>query len=124
MAQSARLILLGLIMETRCGGGANAGVQRMTTHTQQIHLILVEHALVSGAMWGMAGGATFDLGFMLINKWSLLIGVALITNFVRSRSHAQLVLVKAAMRIVAIVTLNQPFVDSVMKWTSELCADV
>lgn len=72
----------------------------------------------------MTHGAPFDLRFMLINEWSLLVGMALVTDFVRTRCHTQLVLVKATMRIMAIVALNQPFVYPVMKRASELRTDI
>lgn len=72
----------------------------------------------------MTDSAAFDLRFVLINEWPLLVGMALVTDFVCPRGQAQLVLIKTTMRIMAIVALNQPFVYSVMKRASELCTDV
>ena len=109
-----------------CGGSrwANIGVQGMATHAEQIHLILVEHARVCGTMRGMAGDTAFDFGFVLINEWTLLIGVAFVTNFVLANCGTQLMLFKASMRVVTIVALQQSFIYPVMERPGKLCPDI
>jgi hypothetical protein len=88
-----------------CGSSccANIGVQGVAAHAEQIHLILIEHARVCGTMRGVADDASFDFGFVLINKRPLLIGVALVTNFVLSDDGAKLMAFKSTMRVMAIV---------------------
>jgi len=69
----------------------------------------------------VAGDTAFGLyGRMLIDKRALFFRVALETNSILRRRGAELALHKPAMRIVAIVALNQPFVYPMMKRPVEL----
>lgn len=124
VAQGASLILLRLIVESRCGGRSCLSVQRMAAHAQQIDLILLQQSGVCGAVGRMTSHASFNFGFVLINERALLIGVALVASLVLSNRRAELVPLEAAVRIVAVVALHQPFIHSMMKRASELCPDV
>jgi hypothetical protein len=124
VAQGASLIFLGLIMECGSSRWANIGVQGVAAHAEQIHLILIQHSLVCRTMRRMADDAAFDFGFVLINEWPLLIGVAFITDFVLAYRRAQLMAFKSTMRVVAIVAQHQPLIYPVMEWTRKLCAHV
>ena len=46
VAESARLVFGGLVMEAWGGRGANARIQRVAADAEQIDLVLVEHALI------------------------------------------------------------------------------
>jgi hypothetical protein len=50
--------------------------------------------------------AAFKLCFVLINEWALLVGMALVADFVLANGGTQLVALKSAMRIVAVVALQ------------------
>ena len=75
-------------------------------------------------MRGVADGAALQLGFVLVNEGSLLIGVAFVADLVLPGGGAQLVGFKSAVGIVTVVALEQSFVDAVMKWPGELRADI
>jgi len=66
---------------------------------------LDEHALVCRAVRRVAGYAAFNLCFVLVNEWALFIGVALVADFILANRGTQLVALKSAMRIVAVVAL-------------------
>src|SRR5450432_1075290 len=124
MAECAGLVFLGLVMEGWSGRGACIRVQRMATHAQQIHLILLQHALIGGTVRGMACLATLDLRLMLINERALLVGMALVADLVLACDSAQLVAFKSTMGIVAVAALHQPFIYTMVKRTCELCAHI
>ena len=96
----------------------------MATEAQQVNLVLHEHALVRGAVGGMADHATFNFGFVLIDEGPLLFGVALVTDRVTGGVGAKLLGAVVAVRIVAVVALQQAFRDAVMEGPCELRADV
>lgn len=72
----------------------------------------------------MTNGAAFELGFMLVYEWPLFVGVALVTDLVIAVGPAQLVSKETTMRVVAVAALEQPFVDPMVKWASELRANI
>ncbi len=124
VAQGASLILLCLVMEawrSRCAGARGQG---MAAYAQQVYLILLEHALICRTVRRMARLATFDFGFVLIHERPLLVSVALIANLVLANRGAELVPLKSAMGVVAIVALHQTFVYSMMERPSELRPDI
>src|SRR5271156_3089515 len=96
----------------------------MATNAQQIHLVLNEHPLVGGPMWRVASLAALDFGFVLVHEGALFISVALVANFILSSHGAQLVPLESAMRVVAVITLHQSFIYTMVKRTRELCPDV
>ena len=72
-------------------------------------------------MRDMTGGATLNLHwFMLENERSLFVGVAGVANSILSCRSAHLLRSSRAMHVVTIGTLNQPFVDTMMKGHLEL----
>src|SRR5271165_4012535 len=120
VTQRAGLVFLRLIVESRSGRWSCIRVQRMATHAQEIHLVLLQHPRVGGAVGRMAHLAALDLGFMLVNERPLLVGVALVTNFVLASHGAKLVPLKPPMRIVAVVALHESFIHAVVKGAREL----
>lgn len=68
----------------------------------------------------MTDRAALDLCFMLVNKGTLLVGVALVADLILPFDTLQLVRLKSTVRIVAIVALDQSFVHTVMEWPDEL----
>ena len=78
----------------------------MTANAQQIHLVLNEHPLVGGSMWRVASLAALDLGFVLVHEGALLIGVALVANFILTSHGAQLVALESPVRVVAVIALH------------------
>jgi hypothetical protein len=61
-------------------------------------------------MWRMAGHATFSLnGRMLVDKWSLFIGVTFNTGRVGAGCQPGLLQLKPTMGIVTIATLHRAF---------------
>jgi hypothetical protein len=88
MAQRARLIFLGLIMEGRSSWRTNIRRQRVATEAQQVDLILVKQPLIRRTMRRVADYATFDLRFVLVDKRPLLFAVALVANLVAGSVRA------------------------------------
>ena len=72
----------------------------------------------------MADGAALQLRFMLVDEGSLFIGVTFVADRILPVSCAQLVRFKSAVWIVAVVALEESFVDPVMKWPGELRAHI
>jgi hypothetical protein len=72
----------------------------------------------------MADGTALQLGFVLIDEGSLFIRVAFVADRVLPVSCAQLVGFKSAVRIVAVVALQESFVDPMMEWAGELRAHI
>jgi hypothetical protein len=57
-------------------------------------------------MWRVASLAALDFGFVLVNEGALLIGVALVANFVLTSHRAQLVPLESSVRVVAVIALH------------------
>ena len=72
----------------------------------------------------MANHAAFDFGFVLVDEWSLLFGVALVTDFIARSVGAQLFRPEGTVRIVAVTALNQALVHTVMKRAGKLGANI
>ena len=124
MAESASLVLRGLVVEARGGRRSDARIQGVAADAQQIDLILLEHPLVCRAVRRMANGATLELGFVLVHEGPLLVSVALVANFVIAVGSAKLAGQETTVRIVAVATLEQPFVYAVVKRPGELGANI
>ena len=121
VAQRAGLILLSLIMESRCGRRARVRGKRMAFEAKQIHMRARQQARIRRAVRGMAGYAPFDLhGFMFVDKGSGLVAVTLEAARILRRSGSQLPVQEPAVWIMAIVALHQPFIHFVMKRPIEL----
>ena len=68
----------------------------------------------------MADGAAFDLRFMLVDKRSLFLGVAFVADLVSRCVRSQLLRPERPMWAVAIVALDESFIDAVMKGARKL----
>ena len=68
----------------------------------------------------MASGAALQLGFVLVDEGTLLVGMALVADLVIAVGPAELVSQETTMGVVAIATLQQPFIDPVMERPCEL----
>jgi len=124
MAESASLVLRGLVVEAWGGRRSDAPIQGVAADAQQIDLVQLEHPLVCRAVRRMANGATLELGFVLVHEGALLVSVALVANFVVAVGSAKLVGQETTVRIVAVATLEQPFVYAVVKRPGELGANI
>ena len=96
----------------------------MATQTKQVDLILRQHARVSGTVRGVANHAAFDFRLMLINERSLLLGVAFVADFISSRIAAELLRPEGTVGIMAVVALDEAFIDAVMERSREFSANV
>jgi hypothetical protein len=96
----------------------------MAADAQQIHLVLNEHPLVGGPMRRVANLAALDFGFVLVHEGALLIGVALVANFILTGYRSELVPLESPVRVMAVVALHQSFIYAVMKWAHELCPHI
>ncbi len=124
MAQRTRLILLGLIMERRSAWWTNIRGQCMAAEAQQVDLILFKHPLIRGTVRRMADRAALDLRFMLIDKRSLLFAVTLVANLVAGSIRAQLPGAERAMWTMAIIAMDQTFVQAMVERPRELCTHI
>jgi hypothetical protein len=83
--------------------------------TEHVHRHHLEQPGIGGTVGRVATAAA--LGFywhMLVDEWPLLIDMALVANGVAARQAAQLPHHRRSMRVVAVDTLHQAFVDSVV----------
>ena len=72
-------------------------------------------------MWSMATGAAFGLhGHMLVDEWSLLVGVTLKTHRIPTGQRLDLAYGRSSVHVVAVVALHQPFVYAVMVGLGEI----
>jgi len=78
----------------------------MATDAQVVYLVQLEHPLIGGTVRGMTDRAALEFGFVLVDKWSLLLGVALVADLVIAVGPAKLVRLETTMRIVAIAALQ------------------
>ena len=80
---------------------------RMALQAKRVRACRVQHARIGGPMRAMTGLAALHLDrFVLEDKRSPLVAVALETNLVLSRGCPELALPWGAMGVVAIATLN------------------
>lgn len=61
---------------------------------------------------------------MLVNEGPFFFCVAFVADLVAGSVGPQLFRAKRTMWIVAVVTLDQTFVDPMVEWPSKFCADV
>ena len=121
VAHRASLIFLRLVMERWDCRRARVRRERVTLQTQQIHLRAIEQPRIRRAMGRMAAHASFYLyGLVLIHEGSRLVAVALEAAGILCGSGPELPRQESAVRIVTVIALDQPLVDSVTKRTVEL----
>ena len=124
VAKRARLVFLSLIVESWSSRRTNVRGQSMATQAQQVDLVLHEHALIRGAVRRMADHAAFDFRLVLVYKRPLLFRMAFVADFIARGVGAQLLRAESAVWAVAIVALNQAFVDAVVEGPRELRAHI
>jgi hypothetical protein len=120
VAERAGLVFLRLIVERRRSRRPSGCGLGMTANAQKIDLILDEHARVGRTVGRMTDHAAFDFRFVLVYKRSLLFAMALVANLVARSVRAQLLGAKRAMRAMAIIALDQAFIDTVVERSREL----
>jgi hypothetical protein len=121
MAHGARLILLGLIVESGSRGRPGIGGKCVALQAEQVHLGALEKPRVGIAMRRMARDAA--LGFdrrVFVNEGSGFVAMAFEAGRVLRTRGTQLPELEAAMGIVTVVALNHAFIHAVMKSSREL----
>lgn len=117
MAQSAGLMLVGLVVPT----SRTHRRIRVTLETQQVHITDPQHAWIGRAVWTMA--ALTSLGLyrdVFIDEWPLLVSVALVTNLISTWQCAHLTQRGGTVRIVAVAALDESFIDTVVKGLAKI----
>src|ERR1700687_3505906 len=121
MTERACLILLRLVMKSRCGRSAGVDCERVALQAHQVHLAALQQARVGRTVRSMAGNASFGLDRrMFMNKWPCFLRMAFETDGILGRCRPQLTGLEPAVRIVTITALHHAFVDAVVKGTVEL----
>ena len=93
----------------------------MALQTEQIHLVHPEQSRIGGPMRRMTGGATFRLHRHVFKRErSFLVSVTLETDSKVTGARAQLTRDIRAVRVMAIRTVDQVFVDPVVIGHGEL----
>lgn len=116
VAQGARLIARGLVMEGRCSRYRVVKGNGVALQAKKVHLAHAQQPRIGGSVRIVAAHTAF--GFdrdMLEDKWALLVRMAAIANRLLVCGSAQLTVQESAVRIVAIGALDQAFVYAVMK---------
>jgi len=112
VAHRARLILGGLVVTGTC---RSLGRERVTLQAQQVHLTHTQVTRVGRSVWRVATAAAFSFyWYVLINKRTGLICVALGADRIARRQGPHLSESRRSMDVVAVTALDQPFIDSVV----------
>ena len=111
MAHSAGLVLLRLIVERWNGRGGGINREGVTFQTQKVDIAPFQQSRVVGAMGSVTGNTTFGLDRgMLESEWSGFVSMAVETDDVLCSSGAQLRGQESTVLIVAVGTVDQPFI--------------
>jgi hypothetical protein len=93
----------------------------MAREAKQIYIAHLEQMDVRRAVRRMAYGAAFDPRWLvLVYEWPALVGVAGIANLIFSHRSAQLMWPFSSMGVMAIGTLDEPFIHAMPEWHREL----
>ena len=121
VAQRARLEEARLIVERRSARSAAEARCGVALETEQIHIAHLQHVGVRPAMHYVARYATirFDRR-MLVHERPFLLSVALEANLILIRGHPHLARALCSVHVVAIVALNETFINAVVERHGEL----
>lgn len=118
MAQSARLVLVGLVVPA----SRTHRRKRVTLETEQVHSADAQHSWIGGAMWTVAALASLGLHRdVFINEWPLLVGVALVANLISTGQSANLTQGGSTVRVVTVAALDECFIDTMVIGLAEIC---
>ena len=92
----------------------------MASEAQQIHLVLLQQALIRRAVRRVTSDATLEQCLVMVNERPLFFGVAVKTDRVAGCVSPQLLRLEASMWIVAIVALHQSFIYTMVERPPEL----
>ena len=122
VAQRAGLEESRLVVEGRSAGRTAESRRGVALEAEQVHVAELQHVRIGPAVNRVAGLAAVDLyRSVLVDKGSLLFGVALEADrILGGRSHPHLIRKRRTVDVVAVAALNQPLVDTMMKWHLEL----
>src|SRR5262249_16464896 len=110
-----------LVVKSWNRGRACVHGKRVAFQADEVNLGALQQPWVRGTVRRMASCAAFDFyRFVLIDKWSSFVRMAFETDRVLRCSWAQLRVKKAAVRVMAIDTLHEAFVDAMVKRLIEL----
>ena len=123
VTHGARLIFRGLIVSRPdWASRRQIGIEGVALQTEHIDQADFEQPGIGRAVRRMATTASFGLyRHMLVYKRPLLVDMALVANEIPARQRADLTNEPGAMRVVAIVALNQTFIDTMVKRFREIC---
>jgi len=105
----------GVVTSADINGSRTALHLSMAAETEVV-VGLGEHHAIDGAVWIVAGGATFAQGRVFKDKWPRLLAMALGTGFVLSRHGQASLRFEAifAMRVMALSAVHVAFDDGMM----------
>lgn len=97
----------------------------MALQAENIKIACFDEPRIRRAVGRMAGDATLGLDRqMLENEWSLLIGMAGVADRIPCRRRPELFADEPSVGVVAIRTVNEPFLHAMMEWHVELRLDL
>lgn len=112
VTHGARLVLLRLVM--RRPGWSESGIG-MALQTKQIHLTDAQKTRVGRSVRGMATRTAFGLDrHVLVQERALFFRVAAEAGGITARRFANLPQARSAVRVMAVVALDEPFIHAVV----------
>ncbi len=121
MAQRTSRILSRLVMEVGGAGSTAESRACVALQAEYVEIAGFQQVRIRGSMRSMARFAAFRLDrLMLKNEWSLQVRVARETDSIPRSRRAKLFPDETSMGVMAVRTLNKPFVDPVVEGHVEL----